>query len=247
VSRENVSGGRVRRVRRWAGRLAVPAIALAFLAVPLSGLRGRLTVGCAEWTAIAAGLEALSVLGFLLVFDLVFGRRLSRRQSLGAGLRAVGATTLLPAGTLIGPAVGARSASARRAPAERLSRATVMFAVLTTLPGVIVLGGAGFSLWVGWLSGPLGSLLPLPLGIGAVEGGLIGALALYGAPLLPAAGAVLLYRGISLLVPVALSACAWAVVPLAGVSGRSARARSPKTSWRFLRRTTVDRLGRSHS
>jgi hypothetical protein len=43
-----------------------------------------------------------------------------------------------------------------------------------------------------------------------VEGGLIGALILYGAPPGPAAGAVLLYRGISLSVPVLLSAGAWA-------------------------------------
>jgi uncharacterized membrane protein YbhN (UPF0104 family) len=359
VSRENLVGGRARGVRRWAGRLAVP-IALALLAVSLSGVRGRLTVGCAEWTAAAGGLEVLSVLGFVLVFDLVFGRTLTRRQSLGAGLRAVGATTLLPAGTLIGPAIGARSSSAHRSPGARLTRGTVTFTLLTTLPGLIVLGGVALSLWLGWLPGPhgagrtlpavavalavvmaaslvplpatstraplqpglaarrsaaalrafldvirdgvhevrctfrrgdwrlsgslayyvcdnavlwaafhaygttppiavivmgylvgsLGSLLPLPAGIGAVEGGLIGALALYGAPLLPAAGAVLLYRGISLVVPVALSACAWAVVPLARVADRSATAGTREAFWgrrRFRRRPTADRLGRSHS
>ena len=64
-----------------------------------------------------------------------------------------------------------------------------------------------------YLVGSLGSLLPLPAGIGAVEGGLIGALVLYGVPAAPAAGAVLLYRGISLSLPLGLSATAWIMAP----------------------------------
>jgi uncharacterized membrane protein YbhN (UPF0104 family) len=66
---------------------------------------------------------------------------------------------------------------------------------------------------MGYLVGSLGSLVPVPGGIGAVDGGLIGALVLYGAPAGPATGAVLLYRGISLSLPVLLSACAWAPRP----------------------------------
>jgi hypothetical protein len=62
---------------------------------------------------------------------------------------------------------------------------------------------------MGYLVGSLGTALPLPAGLGAVEGGLIGALVLYGAPAAPAAGAVLLYRGVSLSLPVALGGCAW--------------------------------------
>jgi uncharacterized protein (TIRG00374 family) len=66
---------------------------------------------------------------------------------------------------------------------------------------------------MGYLVGSLGTVLPLPAGIGAVEGGLIGALVLYGAPAAPAAGAVLLSRGVSLSLPVALGALAWGFVP----------------------------------
>ena len=51
---------------------------------------------------------------------------------------------------------------------------------------------------MGYLVGSLAGALPLPAGLGAVDGGLIGALVLYGAPAAPAAAAVLLYRGISL-------------------------------------------------
>jgi uncharacterized protein (TIRG00374 family) len=57
---------------------------------------------------------------------------------------------------------------------------------------------------MGYLVGSLAGALPLPAGLGAVDGGLIGALVLYGAPAAPAAAAVLLYRGISLSVPAVL-------------------------------------------
>jgi hypothetical protein len=62
---------------------------------------------------------------------------------------------------------------------------------------------------MGYLVGSLAGALPLPAGLGAVEGGLIGALVLYGAPAAPAAAAVLLYRGISLSLPAVLGAIGW--------------------------------------
>jgi uncharacterized membrane protein YbhN (UPF0104 family) len=87
---------------------------------------------------------------------------------------------------------------------------------------------------MGYLVGSLGAALPMPAGLGAVEGGLIGALVLYGAPAGPAAGAVLLYRGVSLLLPVALSACAWALLPLARLrlqaADRRTRRWAPETT-----------------
>ncbi|MGZ6708817.1 MAG: flippase-like domain-containing protein [Solirubrobacteraceae bacterium] len=55
-----------------------------------------------------------------------------------------------------------------------------------------------------YLIGQLGGLIPLPGGIGGVDGGLIGALVLYGVSAMDAAVAVLAYRGIVLLVPAAL-------------------------------------------
>jgi uncharacterized membrane protein YbhN (UPF0104 family) len=59
---------------------------------------------------------------------------------------------------------------------------------------------------MGYLVGSLAGALPIPAGLGVLEGGLIGALVLYGAPAGPATAAVLLYRGISLGVPIALGA-----------------------------------------
>jgi uncharacterized membrane protein YbhN (UPF0104 family) len=62
---------------------------------------------------------------------------------------------------------------------------------------------------MGYLVGSLAGALPLPGGLGAVDGGLIGALVLYGSPAAPAAAAVLVYRGLSLALPVALGAIGW--------------------------------------
>jgi uncharacterized membrane protein YbhN (UPF0104 family) len=322
------------RSARW---VAVPAIALAFLAVPpLAGIPGRLIQGCGDWIGLTGVLEALSVLGFLLAFKLVFGARMSWRQASASGLRALGASSLLPAGNIIGPVMGARSSAVDDTPLAGLTRATIALTVITLLPGLIVLGALAVVLWLGLLRGPhdvvrtlpaagftlamvaavalirrssaaaprnsheagrlrgaarqiagglklvpdgvaearsvlaagnwkllgavgyyafdnavlwaafhayghapapsvivmgylvgsLGSAVPAPAGLGAVEGGLIGALVLYGAPAGPAAAAVLLYRGVSLLLPITLSACAWALLP-AGRLSRRVRRLSP--------------------
>jgi uncharacterized membrane protein YbhN (UPF0104 family) len=66
---------------------------------------------------------------------------------------------------------------------------------------------------MGYLVGSIAGALPLPAGLGVVDGGLIGALVLYGSPAAPAVAAVLLYRGISLSVPVALGAMGWMYRP----------------------------------
>jgi uncharacterized membrane protein YbhN (UPF0104 family) len=61
----------------------------------------------------------------------------------------------------------------------------------------------------GYVIGQLGGLIPIPGGIGGIDGGLIGALVLYGSPLSQAAAAVLAYRAFQLGVPAALGAIAF--------------------------------------
>jgi uncharacterized protein (TIRG00374 family) len=56
-------------------------------------------------------------------------------------------------------------------------------------------------LWISYLIGELGGLIPVPGGIGGVDAGLVGTLALYNVSLASAAGAVLAYRAIALWVP----------------------------------------------
>ncbi len=57
------------------------------------------------------------------------------------------------------------------------------------------------ALIVGYQVGYLANLIPVPGGIGVLEGGLLGALLLYGLPAAPTAAAVVLYHAIALWVP----------------------------------------------
>jgi uncharacterized protein (TIRG00374 family) len=62
---------------------------------------------------------------------------------------------------------------------------------------------------LGYLIGQLGGLLPLPGGIGGIDGGLVGVLVVYGAPLAATAAAVLLYRFILFWVPLIIGGIAF--------------------------------------
>jgi uncharacterized membrane protein YbhN (UPF0104 family) len=324
------AAGHRRTLRRPVrGAIVALAVAAVVLAVPsLAGIPTRVVEGCARWIALGGIFELISVLGFVFAFKLVFGARMTWRQGSAAGLRALGASTVLPAGGLIGPAAGAWSVPTENASPSGLTRSAIAFVVLTNAPGLIVLAALGTALWLGWPSGPhdpaltllpaglalavliaawhthrsstgqlpqsrhasgrwsrrvaapvellrsgvadargllvagnwklvgvvgyyafdnavlwaafraygrtpplsviamgylIGSLataLPTPAGLGAVEGGLIGALVLYGAPAIPAAVAVLLYRSISVGVPVLLGAAAWTPAPVAWLRAR---------------------------
>jgi uncharacterized membrane protein YbhN (UPF0104 family) len=67
-------------------------------------------------------------------------------------------------------------------------------------------------LLVAYLVGQLGSLIPIPGGIGGVDAGLIGTLVLYGVDAADAAVAVIAYRGLLLAIPAALGLPALAVL-----------------------------------
>jgi uncharacterized membrane protein YbhN (UPF0104 family) len=78
----------------------------------------------------------------------------------------------------------------------------VAFAAFGTLPP---LGALVFA----YVIGQLGGLIPLPGGIGGTDGGLIGAMVLYGSPLSQAAAAVVVYRTFQLGVPAVLGTIAF--------------------------------------
>jgi uncharacterized membrane protein YbhN (UPF0104 family) len=68
------------------------------------------------------------------------------------------------------------------------------FRALGAAPPVAILALA-------YLIGELGGLLPIPGGLGGVDAGLLGTLVLYHVSITDAAGAVLAYRAIALVVP----------------------------------------------
>ncbi len=63
--------------------------------------------------------------------------------------------------------------------------------------------------WIAYIIGQLGNLIPLPAGIGGVELGLIGMLVLYGLPVVASTAAVLLYRLLELWIPAILGLVAF--------------------------------------
>jgi uncharacterized membrane protein YbhN (UPF0104 family) len=65
---------------------------------------------------------------------------------------------------------------------------------------------------MGYLIGQLGGLLPLPGGIGGIDGGLIGTLIVYGAPAAGTAAALLAYRVILFWLPLIVGAIAFAAL-----------------------------------
>ena len=65
-------------------------------------------------------------------------------------------------------------------------------------------------LLMGYLIGQLGGLLPLPGGVGGIDGGLIGALIVYGTPAATTAAAVLAYRVILFWLPLIIGGIAFA-------------------------------------
>ena len=67
-------------------------------------------------------------------------------------------------------------------------------------------------LLVAYLVGQLGSLIPIPGGIGGVDAGLVGTLVLYGVDAADAAVAVIAYRGLLLTIPAALGLPALAIL-----------------------------------
>jgi len=65
---------------------------------------------------------------------------------------------------------------------------------------------------MGYLIGQLGGLLPIPGGIGGIDGGLIGTLIVYGAPVAGTAAAVLAYRLILFWLPLIVGGIAFAAL-----------------------------------
>ncbi len=67
-------------------------------------------------------------------------------------------------------------------------------------------------LWIGYLIGELGGLLPVPGGVGGVDLGLVGTLVLYHVPVGAATAAVLAYRALALWIPALVGGVAFALL-----------------------------------
>ena len=105
-------------------------------------------------------------------------------------------------------------------------------AVLWACLRAVGASAAVLALVVGYQVGYLANLVPIPGAIGVLEGGLLGALVLYGLPAEPAAAAVVMYHAIALWVPALGGTLGFARLRKAVANGlpAAARIREPSVS-----------------
>ena len=182
---------------------------------------------------------AVAVLGTLMAVGLVGPHRSLLLTALPAALSVtlIAAVVLVPRlGPGRDPAPGASKwrralTAARRAIIGGVAEAV---ALLRTRDPLILVGAIGYWAWdnavlwatfhavgadvpvsivmMGYLIGQLGGLLPLPGGVGGIDGGLIGTLIVYGAPVAATTAAVLAYRLILFWLPLIGGAVAFVLL-----------------------------------
>ncbi len=170
-----------------------------FIAVAVLGVLMFLGVGphrSAALTLLPAALAVAAIAGVVLVARVTVGAAGGGSGRLRKALAAI-ASGMLEAGRLlrtgdpllIGGAIGYWLF-------DNLVLLAAFHAFGEAPPLTIVL--------MAYLIGQLGGALPLPGGLGGIDGGLIGALIVYGVAAAPAAAAVLLYRVILFWVPLVM-------------------------------------------
>jgi len=322
---EELDKGKLRRRLLYGLALVAAVVAAVTLLPGLGQLRTRLAQASPAWLAVGVVLKVLSGLGYVVIFRMVFCRRMSWRVSFQVGFAELGANALFPTGGAGGLALGAWALRRGGMAGREIARRTVAFFLLTSVPNVVGVfllgiglatglvpgtrnplltllpaaaallavlgtlfagrlaahlgknaGGAanggdterkrltrvtvaavsafaegvdealsqlrernpllvvgmgaylafdvmilwvGFQafgeapalsiVWMAYLLGELGGLIPVPGGIGGVDLGLVGTLVIYGVRLAPAAAAVIIYRAIALWVPTIIGAIAF--------------------------------------
>jgi uncharacterized protein (TIRG00374 family) len=166
-------------------------------------------------TLLPAVIAALSIVAALLAGRTAAGlrARLRRREEVGSSRR-----TTVALKTLVASADGVNEAVALL----RESNAWLIGGLIAYLAFDVMILWASFRafgsapplaiLWIAYLIGELGGLIPVPGGIGGIDAGLVGTFVLYHVSITSAASAVLAYRAIALWVPALLGSVAFVML-----------------------------------
>jgi uncharacterized protein (TIRG00374 family) len=166
-------------------------------------------------TLLPASIAAMSIVAALLAGRAAAGlhARLRRREEAGSSRRM---TVVLK--TLVAVADGVNEAVALL----REGNALLIGGLIAYLACDVMILWASFRafgpapplaiVWIAYLIGELGGLIPVPGGIGGIEAGLVGTLVLYHVPITAAGSAVLAYRAIALLVPALVGSVAFVML-----------------------------------
>ncbi|HEY5317138.1 MAG TPA: lysylphosphatidylglycerol synthase transmembrane domain-containing protein, partial [Solirubrobacteraceae bacterium] len=220
----HVAGMPTRQIVQRSSGLFFLTSAINVLTLGAAGLLLLIGIADGPHDALRAGLPVVAALG---ASALVLGlprltRRVSRERAartwadeISAGITAARDALLAPSWRLLG-AVG-----------YLLFDITVLWATFAALGPAPPLA----PLAVAYLAGYLANAIPVPGGIGVLDAGLIGALALYGLPVTHAAAAVLVYHAIAFWIPTLGGTLAYTRLrghlrpddePVPGVSGSAA-------------------------
>jgi uncharacterized membrane protein YbhN (UPF0104 family) len=149
--------------------LVVVVVAIVTFVPGLGGLRSRLAHASPAWLVAGVGLKVLSGLGYVVVFRMIFCRRMSWSVSTQIGMSELGANAVLPTGGAGGLALGAWALKRGGMPGNVIARRTVAFFLLTSVPNVVGVILIGLGLAVGVLGGE-GNLLLTALPAGVATG-----------------------------------------------------------------------------
>jgi uncharacterized membrane protein YbhN (UPF0104 family) len=148
------------------------------LGVPsLQSAAERITQAKPGWVVAGLVLELLSCVGYVVLFDLVFGR-LGRSLATRLSLSELAVNSVVSVSGLAGIALGAWVLRSRGFSVERIAKRSVLIFVMTSAVNVGAVALIGIPMWLGLLAGssnPLLTLLPAGAAIGAICGTLAAA------------------------------------------------------------------------
>jgi uncharacterized protein (TIRG00374 family) len=151
-------------------------VAALLLAVPgLDSAGDRIVHANPAWIAAGVGLEVLSCVGYVVLFDLVFGK-LGRSLASRLSLSELAVNSVVSVSGLAGIALGAWVLRSRGISVERIAKRSVLIFVLTSAVNVGAVVVIGLPMWLGMLPGsrnPLLTLLPAAVALTAIVGTLV--------------------------------------------------------------------------
>jgi uncharacterized membrane protein YbhN (UPF0104 family) len=159
--------------------LAVFFVLLAGLLTGVPGLRtaaDRITDANPVWIGGGIVLEILSCIGYVVLFELVFGM-LNRRTATRLSLSELAMNSVVSVSGLAGIALGAWVLRSEGVSVERIARRSVLIFVLTSAVNVGAVVLIGLPMWLGLLPGSRNPLLTLVPALAALAT-IIGVIAL---------------------------------------------------------------------
>jgi len=170
---DGVMAAQSRTLRNSMISLAIFFVIVVVLLISVPGLRSaadRISDADPGWVGVAVVLEVLSCLGYVVLFELVFGM-LSRGLSSRLSLSELAVNSVVSVSGLAGIALGAWVLRTKGISAERIAKRSVLIFVLTSAVNLVAVVLIGVPMWLGLLPGsqkPLLTLLPAVAALAAI-------------------------------------------------------------------------------